>query len=130
MWKFNRINKQIFEYINQDYGLTLEYYEYYKDLNSLKVFEDDFKNCRQKIIEIADSTNFFKRQISCNIETIDNNKLFLGLSNEFQLSTTDINKLFISQKVKIVLLVLLKEILYFLLNKVKEKKYLIILLCK
>ena len=94
--------KQIFEYINQNYGFTLEYYdeeeEDYKDLNSLKVLEDDFKNCRQKIIEIADSTNFFKRQISCNIETIDNNKLFLGLSNEFQLSTTDINKLFISQK--------------------------------
>ena len=69
--------KQIFEYINQNYGFTLEYYdeeeEDYKDLNSLKVFEDDFKNCRQKIIEIADSTNFFKRQISCNIETIDNN---------------------------------------------------------
>jgi hypothetical protein len=43
------------------------------------------------------------------------------LTNEFQLSITVINKLFISQKVKIVLLVLLKEILYFLLNKVKEE---------
>ena len=43
------------------------------------------------------------------------------MTNEFQLSITVINKLFISQKVKIVLLVLLKEILYFLLNKVKEE---------
>ena len=71
--------------------------------------------------------------MNCNKETVDykkNNKLISGLTNEFQLSITVINKLFISQKVKIVLLVLLKEILYFLLNKVKEKKYLIILFCK
>ena len=63
MWKFNRINKQIFKYINQDYGLTLEYYEYYKDLNSLKVFEDDYKNYRQKIIESYHSKNFIKEKL-------------------------------------------------------------------
>ncbi len=88
--------KQIFEYINQNYGLTLEYYEYYKDLNSLKVFEDDFKNYRQKIIESYYSKNFHKRKISWNIETVDNkknNKLISGLTNEFQLNNTHINKL-------------------------------------
>ena len=66
--------KQIFEYINQNYGLTLKYYEDYKDWNSLKVFEDDFKNYRQKIIESNFSKNFHKRKINCNTETVDNKK--------------------------------------------------------
>ena len=57
------------------------------------------------ILKIIDkkllSKNCHKRKISCNLETVDNkknNKLISGSTNEFQLSTTDINKLFISQK--------------------------------
>ncbi len=110
-------SKDLFDYINQNYNLSLEYNviendneeEDYEELEYLKNFEDDIKRCRESITtSYTDNINlhsktFEKRKISCNIEIRkikeQKEKLIPRLSNEFNLNKTDINKLLIYKKI-------------------------------
>ena len=98
--------KEIFNYINDNYGLNLEYNEEeedYDELESLKNFEDDVKRCRETITtNYSENDNsyeiHFQRKISCNLDTFLKKKLVHRISTEFNLSDNEINKLFIYQK--------------------------------
>ena len=75
--------KEIFNYINDNYGLNLEYNEEeedYDELESLKNFEDDVKRCRETITtNYSENDNsyqiHFQRKISCNLDTFFKKKI-------------------------------------------------------
>ena len=92
--------KELFDYINLNYDLNLEYNEEeeYDELESLKLFEDDFIKCRESITtNCSDDINNSLKKIhprnSCNIIIHQNQKknlLIPRLSTEFKFCKTDI----------------------------------------
>ena len=93
--------KELFDYINQNYDLNLEYNEEeeYDELESLKLFEDDFIKCRESITTNSSDSNSnynitnINLRNSCNIIIHQNKKknvLISRLSTELKFSKTDI----------------------------------------
>ena len=93
--------KELFDYINQNYDLNLEYNEEEEcdELESLKLFEDDFIKCRESFTTNSsdDNNNSNSRNMnlrkSCNIMIHINKKknlLIPRLSTELKFSKTDI----------------------------------------